>query len=221
MVDHRAETKKTKYNSVITFKINKVSYPFPTCWPDVTYGQYLALLHSKTLTDQISIFTGIPRETLEKAELRNLEKISLALSFLSITHTGFNRTEMVGKYVMPLDITINSTGQFEDLRGLLMQIPKDISQEPERFADLCLHACAIYCQKLRDGKYDSTKVEEVKEELKDCSCAEVIGTGAFFLFRPANLSNPIMRDYLRLFRRLKNWIRAWWGYLRTLVLKQR
>lgn len=214
MDGYQRETTKTKYNSVITFKINKDRYDFPTCWPDVTYSQYIALIHTSTITDYISVFTGIPRETLETAELKNLEKISLALSFLSFA-PSFDRTSMVGPYVLPLDVTIQSTGQFEDLRGLLLKLPKDVKTEPEQFAELCLHACAVYCQKIKDGKYDWNKTFEVKEELKNYSCAEVIGTGAFFLFRPLNLSKNTTNPYRRFSQRLKNIILGLPGYRKT------
>jgi hypothetical protein len=191
---------------VITFKIAKYLYPIPTCWSDVTYRQYLALLDSKSLTDQIHIFTGIPKETLETAELKNLEKITLALSFLYIA-PKFERTQLVGPYTLPMDITIQSTGQMESLKRLLPQL-KDPAQEPVKFADACLTACAIYCQKIKDGKYDFDKVPDVKEELKDYSCAEVIGTGAFFLARPWSLSTPLMSPYQSFILRLKNMSRA-------------
>jgi hypothetical protein len=188
---------------MITFKIAKNLYPIPTCWDDVTYRQSIALLDSVTLTDHIHIFTGIPKETLEAAELKNLEKISLALSFLSFPPT-WERTNMVGRYTLPLDVTIQSVGQFEDLRGQLLKMPPKPMEEPKVFADLCLTACAIYCQKLRDGKYDWNKVAEVKEELQDCSCSEVMGTGAFFLLRPLNLSQPLMSRSQTFIQRLKN-----------------
>lgn len=205
---------------MITFKINKDRYDFPTCWSDVTFRQYVALIHTSTLTDHISVFTGIPRETLEQAELKNLEKISLALSFLSFA-PNFERTRMVGNYVLPEDVTIQSTGQFEDLRGLLLKMPKDPMEDPEKIADSYLHACAIYCQKLKHGKYDPDKVPEVKEELKDYSCSEVIGTGAFFLFRPLNLSKNITNHSPRFIQHLKSIIQGLPGYQKTLVSLQR
>jgi hypothetical protein len=188
---------------MITFKINKLPYQFPTCWDDVTYRQSVALLDSVTLTDHIHIFTGIPKETLESAELVNLEKISLALSFLSFAPT-WDRTNMVGRYIMPLDVTIQSLGQFESLRKLVLKIPPKPVEEPKVFTDLCLTACAIYCQKLRDGIFDSEKVHEVKEELQDFSCSEVMGTGAFFLLKPLNLSQPIMSRFRKFIQHLKN-----------------
>jgi len=126
----------------------------------------------------------------------------------------------VGLYAMPQDITIQSTGQFEDLRGLLMKRP-DPKNEPEKFADFCLHACAIYCVKVREGKYDPAQVPEMKEELKNYSCAEVIGTGGFFLYRPLNLSRHTMSRFRMFSQRLKNMIQGWLIYLRILVSRLR
>ena len=207
---------------MITFKINSKLYPFPTRWEDVTYDQYMRLLHTTTLTDHIHVFTDIPRETLENSDIKGLEKISIALSFLSIS-PQFKKTAFVGPYLMPVDCTIESTGQFEALRGLLKNLPKDqLSVESmEQWADSYLGACAIYCQKLRDKKFDLDKAMKMKEELRDYSCAEVIGTGSFFLFKPLNTSPPTMNPFLILLRHLRRWMRAFPGYQRALNFLQR
>jgi hypothetical protein len=207
---------------MIVFKILGSKHPIPTCWADVTYSQYVALIRSSSLTDHISIFTGIPRETLEASEIRNLEKISIALSFLSIS-PHFDRTELVGLYHVPTDVTIQSLGQFEDLRGLLAKMPREVAtlEDNELIADLYLSACAIYCQKVRDGKYDYTKVSQVKDEISQYSCAEVIGTGAFFLFRPLNISPPLTSRFRKFFRHLRRLIQALPGYRKTLDFLQR
>lgn len=207
---------------MIPFKINGQTYRFPTCWPDVTYAQYVALIHTVTLADQISVFTGIPRETLERAEIKNLEKISIALSFLSIS-PKFDRTAMVGPYYVPSDVTIESLAQFESLRSLLIKMPKEMKtvEAMEEIADLYLHACAVYCQKVRDKEYDFGRATIMKEQMKKYSCAEVIGTGAFFLFKPLNTSKTITTRYRNLLLHLKRLIQGLPGYRRTLDLLQR
>lgn len=208
---------------MITFKIAGTKYPFPTEWSEPTYLQYISLLKANTLTDQIHIFTGIPKETLEKADIKSLEKISLSLSFLSFS-PKFEKTKLVGTYFVPDDITIQSLGQFEDLSRLLRKMPKDLSslESSEQLADLYLEACAIYCQKVRDkGNYDNDKVKEVKEELKNYPAAEVIGTGAFFFFKPLNSSAPTTSRYQRLTLRLKKWMQDLPGYQKTLEALQR
>lgn len=202
---------------MINFKINGKSYPFPTQWSDVTYQQYIDLLHTSRLTDHIHVFTGIPKETLLRAEIPNLEKISIALSFLSFT-PNFPRTDLVGRYLVPSDVTIQSLGQFEDLRSLAAKIPKDRTQieSIEKLSDLYLSACAIYCQKERDGEYDYTKTASVKEELKNYPCNEVIGVGGFFLFKPSNSSTPIMRGFQKVVQHLKKLSQGLPGYRMTL-----
>jgi hypothetical protein len=205
---------------MITFKILGKKYPLPTRWEDLTYTQYLFHLYPRTLSETVSCFTGIPRETLERSTIKGLEKISLALAFMTIS-PKFERTPMVGKYVLPADITIQSLGQFEDLRGLLKKLPQkkmaDFEfEDHEKTADLYLTACAIYLQKVKDGAYDYTKVAAVKEELRNYPCTEVIGTGAFFLYRQLNISPPLMTRFLIPLLRLKKLIQGLPGYQKTL-----
>lgn len=216
---------------MITFKVNGVKTLFPTIWGEVTYSQYIQLLKPpNSLPRCIHIFTGIPLETLEKAELKNLERISLALSFLTIPpKPEAGPTKMVGPFHLPKDITITSLGQFEDLRGLLSKMPKDetgkfliqTTEDNLLLSDLYLEACAIYAQKIKDGSYDYSKVPLLKEELKNYSCIEIIQTGAFFLFKPLNLLPPTTTRSQSIRQRLKRLIRAFPGYRKTLDSPQR
>lgn len=204
---------------MITIKINSVKHSIPTEWGDVTYSQYVGLIDVETtLLYYIHFFTGIPRDTLEAATLKNLETISLALSFLTIPPKFESKAVHVGPYPMPADVTIESLGQFEDLRGLLTKLPEDITTKENQkiVSELYLEACAIYCQKIRDGKYNNLKVSEVKEELKGYSCIEVIQTGSFFLFRPLTLSMPTPTRSQIVLQRMKKLVQDWPGYQKTL-----
>lgn len=205
---------------MITFKLNGTKFELPTCWQDVTYHQYIALLDVPgTLLHYIAFFTGIKYETLEQAELKNLESLAIALSFLSKPPVFDGKpSKMVGPYALPKDVTIQSLGQFEDLRALLNKVPTDLSTKENQvlIGDLYLEACAIYCQKIKHSKYDNTQVPELKEELKNYSCIEVISTGAFFLFRPMTiLHNTTTRSQIIL-QRLKKMLRDFPGYQKTL-----
>ena len=206
---------------MITFKINKEKYKLPTAWADVTYQQYVALLSlPDSLLHQINLFTKIGLDILFTAELRNLEQISMALSFINIAPKVVEDkpTRTVGKYVLPKDCTIESLAQFEDLRGLLTKRPPDIStpENSTKFAELCLEACAIYVQKLKDGKYDSAKVEGVKDELRGESCIEVIQSGGFFLAKPLHTSMNMRLRYQRVTQRLKKLLLDLPGYQKSL-----
>jgi hypothetical protein len=206
---------------MIPFKVLGKKYDLPTCWDDVTYTQSLFHIYPRTLAETISCFTGIPKDTLLTSELKGLEKINIALSFMNLA-PAYNRTQVVNGIPLPTDPTIESLGQFEDLRNLLNKMPKKETkdfeyQDWEIYHSLCLEACAIYMQKVIDGKYDFTKVSKVKEDLKTASCLEVIGTGAFFLFRPLNISPPSMNPFLTLIHRLKRLIQGLPGYQKTLA----
>src|SRR5687767_14121649 len=98
---------------MITFKINKEKYKLPTAWADVTYQQYVALLSlPNSLLHYLNLFTSIGLETLQKAQINNLEKIALALSFLTIPPKMEGHSQIVGPYVLPQDVTLQSLGQF-------------------------------------------------------------------------------------------------------------
>lgn len=209
---------------MITFKINKEKYQLPTSWGDVTYQQYVALLTlPDSLLHQINLFTKIGLDILFTAELRNLEAISMALSFINLS-PKFEEgpTRMVGKYVLPKDCTIESLGQFEDLRGLLNRRPQDLTTTDNQvlFAELTLEACAIYVQKIKDGKYDANKVGEVKDSLRNESCIEVIQSGSFFLFKPLNTSMNTQLRFQRVAQRLKRLLQDLPGYQKSLDFLQ-
>ena len=205
---------------MITFKTLGKRWNCPTEWADLTYSQYVFHIYPRTLTETISLFSGIDSKTLQEAELKGLEKINIALLFMSIP-PNFHKTQLVNGYFLPSDPTIESVGQFEDLRSALNRLPKKPLKEYEYddweiYAELCLEACAIYLQKVMHSKYDYSKVSAVKEQLKSASCAEVMGTGGFFLFRPLNISPPTTSRFLILIHRLKRLIQGLPGYQKTL-----
>lgn len=209
---------------MITFKIQGAKYQLPTSWGDVTYQQYVALLSlPDSLLHQINLFTKIGLDVLFTAELRNLEKISMALSFINLSPKFEGQpTRMVGKYLLPKDCTVESLAQFEDLRGLCNKRPADLSTKENQvlFSELCLEACAVYVQKIKDGKYDSSKVEAVKDELRTESCVEVIQTGSFFLFKPLHTSMNMRLRFQTVLQRLKRLLVDLPGYQKSLDFLQ-
>src|SRR5688572_3845933 len=132
-------------------------------------------------------------------------------------------SQMVGPYILPQDVTLQSLGQFEDLKALLAKVPKELVtvEDNLKLSDLYLTACAIYVQKVKDGEYDVSKVEAVKEELKGYSCMQVVPTGGFFLFRPLLISQPTSTRSRIILQRLKKLIQDFPGYQKTLELMHR
>ena len=205
---------------MITFKIQGAKYKLPTAWADVTYQQYVALLSlPDSLLHQINLFTKIGLDILFTAELRNLEQISMALAFINLM-PKFEEgpTKMVGKYTMPKDCTLESLAQFEDLRGLLKQRPENMDTVQNRvlLCELYLEACAVYVQKIKDGKYDALKVPQVKDELRNESCIEVIQSGTFFLYKPLRTSMNMRLRYQKVMQRLRKLLLDLPGYQKSL-----
>ena len=209
---------------MIIFKINGKKHNIPTSYDDVTYAQYVTLITlPNTLIHQIHLFTGIPLETLQAAELKNLERIAIALSFINLSPKAEEGPKDIGKYFVPKDVTIESLGQFEDLRGLIQRRPADLASIENNllWCDLCLEASSIYVQKLKDGKYDSTKVSGVKEELKEYPAMAIIQTGSFFFGKLLNTLTPTMTRYQRVSQLLKKLLRDFPGYRKSLDLLSR
>jgi len=132
-----------------------------------------------------------------------------------------DRTEIVGPYIMPGDPKLESLAQFEDLRKCIKQYPQKDRKDwdytdLETEAEVFLTACAIYCQKVRDGVYEPNKVESVKEELRGYSAIAVLSNGGFFLSRALNISPPSTTRYQKITHRLKRLLLALPGYQRTL-----
>lgn len=210
---------------MLTFKISGSKYKIPTCWDDVTFAQYIDLLSTENkLLEYIHLFTGISRDILYKAELKNLENISLALSFLTIPPVFEAKpTRTLGPYVLPEDITVQSLGQFEDLRGLMKKAPAKLESPEDNItmSELYCEACAIYAVRVKYGHYDYSKVTELKEELRRYSCIQVVQTGAFFFFKPHNSSVNMPTRSQSIRQRLKKLIQDFPGFQKTLASLQR
>lgn len=205
---------------MIPFKINGKRYQIPTTWSDVTFAQYLALLFvPESLRHQINLFTNIPIETLLKAEIKNLEKIAIALSFINISpKLESGPSTMLGPYYIPKDITLESLGQFEALKELIQRGPKSLEtkEEQKQLGLLYAEACAIYLVKSKYKEFNSDKVPELLEEVMTFPCTEVLRTGAFFLFKPLNLATTTETRSQNILLRLKKLIQGLPGYQKTL-----
>lgn len=175
-----------------TFPIDDKKYRLPECWHDVTYSQYVALLSTdNSLTFQISLFTGLSKTILHRADM-NVEMIASTLFFLNTAPVFKPKpTATVGPYRVR-DVVIKTFGQFEDLQQLLKKAPSPMLtiEDNQKLADIYLEACAIYTTKIKYGSYEQSKLMQVKEEIKAYSSIEVLQTGGFFLFSVLKAQQP-------------------------------
>lgn len=165
-------------------KIDNFRYDLPDCWPEVKYSQYVELLSvGDCLTGFLNLFTGLSKEYLLKANIDACRAWEI-LSFLN-TPPEFKPkpTHKVGPYKVR-QIVITSVGQLCALHELLKKAPSPVVTIEDNIlvADMYLEASAIYTTKSKYGTYEESKVQEVKEELRDYSCIETLQTGAYFLF---------------------------------------
>lgn len=176
------------------FLIEKQAYDLPTCWDEVTYSQYVALLTMKdSLPEFLSLFTGLSIDYLYNAKINSVEGAWKTLSFLKVPPEFKPKpTNKVGPYPIR-DAVIKTVGQYDDLRKLLTKAPSPVLTIEDNLlvADMYLEACAIITTKNKYGKYqDSHIVKEVKEEIKSYSSVEILQTGAFFLLHVLKMSQP-------------------------------
>lgn len=176
---------------MIEFKLNGKKLNFPSNWHDLTFAQYLGIMQNKSGTlGYISIFTGIDIDTLKKAKIEGLDMIIQSLSFLRDTPKFEGNTEQIGKYKLPLnskgvfDVQLESLGQFEDMRAVMMSIPdKDLLAHTKAYVNYV----AIYLQKIRDGEYNPDEAVKMMPEVMSMPAHEIIITGSFFFLKLLNL----------------------------------
>lgn len=164
------------------FKLNGKYIDVASSWDDFTWRQYYRILNvGDSVPEMVSIFTGVPRETLEKAEISGLEQVIAISMAIKEPPAWDGDTDQVGPYKLPknkagqFNIQFESLGQFEDMRAIMHTI-KDINSLTAAHP----HFIAIYLQKIRDGVYDPEKARLMIEEVKDYPAKEVMAVGSFF-----------------------------------------
>lgn len=181
---------------MIHFKLNGKKLSIPSSWDDVTFEHYLIILQNgATLTDALAMFTGIDRETLEKATIIGLDKVIEALAFLHRIPAMPAYTDKVGKYSLPstndgkFDIQFESLAQFEDMRAVIKGIPlKDGKYDPIDLTKAYGQFVSIYLQKIRDGEYSYTAAKDMLEDVYKMPAIQVITAGSFFFLKLLTLT---------------------------------
>lgn len=189
---------------MVIFKLGPKKYDFPTRWEDVSFKMYIQILGGGSFSEIVSYITNIPLQTVREAEIKNIVRMAQALEFVN-TAPVFKYTSMLGDRRIPKNPAEQSIAQFEDLQKLRMDIPAKPTDEYtledyKTISTLYLKAAAIYYCKAEFGKYDTELMPEVEERLEGFPCTEVIGIGAFFLFRRKSLWKRIGTTFRKLFQ---------------------
>jgi len=175
---------------MLQFKLNNNTISIKIAWIETSFKEYVALMQGVDTTTAISIFTGVPIETLKKASIIGLEDVIQALSFLRTVPVIPATVTQVGPYKLPLNskgefnIQMESLAQFEDLRQVIKKLPgNDVVVLTKSYPEIV----AIYLQKLRDGEYDPDKAKSMVSDVEDMPALEVISAGSFFLTKLLHL----------------------------------
>jgi hypothetical protein len=163
---------------MITLYVNKKPHSIPVSWDETTFEQYLGVLNGEDKPDSyfLALMLGMDYEEFKKCELKGFEQAMTALTFLKTAPTWLERPAKIGSYILPADLTLESVGQYEDMKALVKG-KKDIKELVQEYPKVC----AIYCQKTRDGVYDFGKAMDMSAELMKLPAREVVETASFFL----------------------------------------
>lgn len=179
---------------MIKFKINGSDIQVASNWDDLTFGQYLQILKTdNTFTDVLAIITGFDSATLSNSKILGLESLIEVSSFLNHPPKFETYYPQIGTYKLEgkgkdkqFDVRYESLAQFEDARAAMSKVD---SKDVVAFTKAYGRYVAIYLQKIRDGEYKNSKVEEIEAEVQNFRACEVIAMGQFFFLKLLRLLN--------------------------------
>lgn len=213
---------------MLFIKINGVEKTIPTCWDDLNFKQYAAIIKAESSTDYEHIFAlmvDIDIEMLRNAKLIGFEKAIAALSFMKQPpewkdHEPFLTTPDGGErfktYHLPEDITLETIAQYEDMKVLFKKAQDKAMPE---YIDDYTKYCAIYCQPIRDGQYDYGKAMAMASDFYQYRAREVVQVGNFFMVKLYALTNGIKVNYRPRRLTLKAKFRNLTAYVKVSVLR--
>lgn len=199
----------------ITMTMNGITVhkEIPTSWAGVTFKEFIKLAKCQTVTDKLSVFTGIDVETLKKAKINNLYQIIALLSFTETKPEVSKLPWSIAGYRMPANIETDEIGRFEDLK---LEAAK-INQEELESVSAYAMFCAIYAT----DPYDYKEAEKLKDVFMKAPCEEVVAIGNFTLLKLIELNNPGLLKPQSQSSLLKKWRLVMRGWLSRLAFTVR
>lgn len=191
----------------------KIQKEIPTSWKDVSFKNFLQLAKCQSITDKLSLFTGIESSTLLKAKINNLDSIIKILSFTEQSPQVDQIPETIQGHKMPKNLELEEIGRFEDLK---LEAAKIKADDPDS-VDVYAMFCAIYALE----EYDYDKAKELKDVFLNAPCEEVMAVGNFTLVKLIGLNNPGLLRTPKPTSRLRSWRLAIKGWLSRLAFTAR
>lgn len=212
----------------ITMTMNGITVhkEIPTSWAGVTFEEFIKLAKCQTVTDKLSVFTGIEVETLKKAKINNLYQIIGLLSFTETKPEVSKIPEAIAGYRMPSNIETDEIGRFEDLKiesAKIKKIPEDVEISREELNEILesVNAYAMFCAIYATEPYDYKEAEKLKDVFMKAPCEEVVAIGNFTLLKLIELNNPGLLKPQSQSSLLKKWRQVMRGWLSRLAFTVR
>lgn len=172
-----------------TLELNgvRVEKTIPTDWDDVSFGEFVALNGAKRL-DALAAFTGISKDLLHQAKVKNMDRLINLISFLDKEVPLWKLPKTICDYPIRQDLGFEPFGRYTDI--------KDEVDKGKTGMDLIKQyplLCAIYCH---PGKYDFKEAEKNTKGFYNAPCTEVLALGNFLLLKLTGLNRPTGRTSL-------------------------
>ncbi len=155
--------------------VNDSSFNCPGSWAEVTFKQFLELAEAGENTARIlSIFSGVPEETIRKAKLKNSDIVLDQIKFIQNTKMSLELPSKILGFKVPHNLELETIGQYEDAKLIFKECPD--GEELKRYPELI-------------GTFVNPAYLESNDEDKDkfgkqfwqAPCEEVMAIGNFFL----------------------------------------
>ena len=193
-----------------------VEFKMPTSWKDVSFNIFVQIDKAKTDSEFIALLSGLDKDSVRDiAQSNKFIELTNDLQFLkeppSKDMIPPSIIDFAGvKIKTPLDIAMQTLGQYEDLKN---------SIKVDGF-DRYLIALSIYLQPHKDGTYNLIKAKALTKQVGELPCELVLTMGGFFLMKLYGLNDGYLRTYQRASSPLKKFrlvILNWVNYLASFL----
>ena len=170
----------------VDIKLNgvKLTKDIPGSWYEVTFGQMLKMMACKSdLAECVSIFTGIDVDTLNKANIGNLQTVITLLSFRLTPLPQY----LLPKTVMGYDVKnleIENIARYADLEGIIKPFMGQEGAENEILTKYPLMVATYAVE-----PYSYQRAEALADYFLDAPAMEVLAVGNFTLVNMLGLRN--------------------------------
>jgi len=179
-------TRQTEGLTVTGRNQERVKIEIPTGWHQVTFKQYLELKKAGKNLNQVNIlaiFTGLEKELIEKAQIKNLSAVTACLAFMTKPPVYLCPTSILG-YPVVENLDTESVAQFSDLQEICKGFTDDETHNMTLFP-LIVATYAV-------NPYDFKEAEKIQDQFLYAPCTEVLAMGNFTYLRLHALSNGIV-----------------------------